>query len=111
MENSKSNNNNNEAASAAAKSTTVIAAAADANNQQRVNPDGGNWPYGDSSSQVVEINANGESGVSAAVDSNGGASRRTPFTNLSQEDADLALARTLQEQVFALSPLLGVNTD
>ena len=26
-------------------------------------------------------------------------SRRTPFTNLSQVDADLALARTLQEQV------------
>lgn len=102
MENSKSNNNNNEAASAAAKSTTVIAAAADANNQQRVNPDGGNRPDGDSSLQVVEINANGESGVSAG---------RTPFTNLSQEDADLALARTLQEQVFALSPLLGVNTD
>lgn len=101
MENSKSNNNNNEAA-AAAKSTTAIAEAADANNQQRVNPDGGNRPDGDSSLQVVEINANGESGVSAG---------RTPFTNLSQEDADLALARTLQEQVFALSTLLGVNTD
>lgn len=27
---------------------------------------------------------------------------RTPFTNLSQVDADLALARTLQEQVKAL---------
>lgn len=27
-------------------------------------------------------------------------SSRTPFTNLSQVDADLALARTLQEQVF-----------
>ena len=27
-------------------------------------------------------------------------SRRTPFTNLSQIDADLALARTLQEQVI-----------
>lgn len=27
---------------------------------------------------------------------------RTPFTNLSQVDADLALARTLQEQVFPL---------
>uniref|UniRef100_A0A5B7BQ99 Putative E3 ubiquitin ligase BIG BROTHER-related n=1 Tax=Davidia involucrata TaxID=16924 RepID=A0A5B7BQ99_DAVIN len=26
---------------------------------------------------------------------------RTPFTNLSQVDADLALARTLQEQVFS----------
>lgn len=26
--------------------------------------------------------------------------RRTPFTDLSQVDADLALARTLQEQVF-----------
>lgn len=110
MENSKSNNNNNEAASAAAKSTTVIAAAADANNQQRVNPDGGNRPDGDSSLQVVEINANGESGVSAAVDSNGGASRRTPFTNLSQEDADLALARTLQEQERAYM-MLSMNSD
>lgn len=29
--------------------------------------------------------------------------RRTPFTNLSQVDADLALARTLQEQVFLSS--------
>lgn len=27
-------------------------------------------------------------------------STRVPFTNLSQVDADLALARTLQEQVF-----------
>lgn len=30
-------------------------------------------------------------------------SSRTPFTNLSQVDADLALARTLQEQVLKLS--------
>lgn len=29
-------------------------------------------------------------------------SSRTPFTNLSQVDADLALARTLQEQVLKL---------
>ena len=36
-------------------------------------------------------------------------SRRTPFTNLSQVDADLALARTLQEQVsffFSISIFL-----
>lgn len=31
---------------------------------------------------------------------------RTPFTNLSQVDADLALARTLQEQVDSNSKLL-----
>lgn len=31
---------------------------------------------------------------------NGGRQTRTPFTDLSQVDADLALARTLQEQVY-----------
>lgn len=33
--------------------------------------------------------------------------RRTPFTNLSQVDADLALARTLQEQVFLFCSLIS----
>jgi len=37
-----------------------------------------------------------ETDVAAAVSRQ---SSRTPFTNLSQVDADLALARTLQEQV------------
>lgn len=32
--------------------------------------------------------------------------QRTPFTDLSQVDADLALARTLQEQVFLLRVFL-----
>lgn len=39
-------------------------------------------------------------------------SARVPFTNLSQIDADLALARTLQEQValsFRISPFLGYS--
>ncbi|KAJ6774873.1 E3 UBIQUITIN LIGASE BIG BROTHER-RELATED [Salix purpurea] len=35
---------------------------------------------------------------------------RTPFTNLSQEDADLALARTLQEQERAYM-MLRMNND
>lgn len=36
------------------------------------------------------------------ADSRSRNSSRTPFTNLSQVDADLALARTLQEQVILL---------
>lgn len=42
-------------------------------------------------------NNNHEEGNAAG---GGGSRRRTPFTDLSQVDADLALARTLQEQVF-----------
>ncbi|OIW12752.1 hypothetical protein TanjilG_24685 [Lupinus angustifolius] len=40
----------------------------------------------------------------------GSAPRRTPFTNLSQVDADLALARTLQEQERAYM-MLRMNND
>lgn len=36
-------------------------------------------------------------------------SSRTPFTNLSQVDADLALARTLQEQVPELSFVVSLS--
>ncbi|KAK4360222.1 hypothetical protein RND71_019174 [Anisodus tanguticus] len=93
MENSKSNNNNNEAAS-----TTTTPIVADENNSHtRGNPDG------DSSVQVVQMNGNGE--LDVAVDTNscgngneGAGPRRTRFTELSQVDADLALARTLQDQ-------------
>lgn len=35
------------------------------------------------------------------------AGRRRPFTDLSQVDADLALARTLQEQVLYILNVLG----
>lgn len=43
--------------------------------------------------------------ISAVAVENGNPNRpsaapRTPFTNLSQVDADLALARTLQDQVY-----------
>ncbi|CAN4123697.1 unnamed protein product [Withania somnifera] len=88
MENTKNNNE-------AAKTTTA--------GQQRGNLDG---------NASVQVNGNGESDVS--VDSNscnqGGASRRTPFTNLSQVDADLALARTLQDQERAYM-MLSMNDD
>ncbi|CAN4105496.1 unnamed protein product [Withania somnifera] len=89
MENSKNNNE-------AAKTTTA--------GQQRGNPDG---------NTNVQVNGNGESDV--AVDSNSnscnqdGASRRTPFTDLSQVDADLALARTLQDQERAYMMLSMTN--
>lgn len=103
MENSKSNNNNE-----ATKTTTPVAA--DDNGHQRGNPDGGNGSDGNS---TVQVNVNGESDV--AVDSNscsngnqGGAARRTPFTDLSQVDADLALARTLQDQERAYM-MLSMN--
>lgn len=43
---------------------------------------------------AVQQSETNDRGVAAAVTS------RTPFTDLSQVDADLALARTLQEQVL-----------
>lgn len=71
-------------------------------------------------SESVTGSEKGEEGAEAAVsvavddDESGGSnlvgelpprssSARVPFTNLSQIDSDLALARTLQEQVWALS--------
>lgn len=42
----------------------------------------------------------GESNSVPAENNNDGRQIRTPFTDLSQVDADLALARTLQEQVL-----------
>uniref|UniRef100_A0A3Q7FFI6 RING-type domain-containing protein n=1 Tax=Solanum lycopersicum TaxID=4081 RepID=A0A3Q7FFI6_SOLLC len=83
MENSESNNNNNYNNEAA--KTTVV----DDNSHQPGNPNGSD---GDAS---LQVNANGE--PDAALHQPG-ASRRTPFTDLSQVDADLALARTLQDQ-------------
>ncbi|KAJ8546535.1 hypothetical protein K7X08_032609 [Anisodus acutangulus] len=90
MENSKSNNNE-----AAAKTTTPIAA--DDNNHQRENPNGSE---GDSS---VQVNGNGNG-------NEGGTSRRTLFTELSQVDADLSLARTLQDQERAYM-MLSMNDE
>lgn len=84
MENSESNNNNNYNNEAA--KTTVV----DDNSHQPGNPNGSD---GNAS---LQVNANGE--PDAALHQPG-ASRRTPFTDLSQVDADLALARTLQDQV------------
>ncbi|KAK6931742.1 hypothetical protein RJ641_003535 [Dillenia turbinata] len=52
----------------------------------------------------VDENPNGTALGTEASDagSNPVQTRRTPFTNLSQVDADLALARTLQEQLLFL---------
>ncbi|KAF1880436.1 hypothetical protein Lal_00011494 [Lupinus albus] len=53
-----------------------------------------------------------EASLQGAVNESGSGSapRRTPFTNLSQVDADLALARTLQEQERAYM-MLRMNND
>ena len=45
--------------------------------------------------------AAGDDGASAAAAAAAAAEGRRPFTSLSQEEADLALARVLQEQVSA----------
>nr|XP_004231468.1 E3 ubiquitin ligase BIG BROTHER-related [Solanum lycopersicum] len=95
MENSESNNNNNYNNEAA--KTTVV----DDNSHQPGNPNGSD---GDAS---LQVNANGE--PDAALHQPG-ASRRTPFTDLSQVDADLALARTLQDQERAYM-MLSMNDD
>lgn len=42
-----------------------------------------------------------------AADVAGNRPRRTPFTDLNQVEADLALARTLQEQVFQFKLIFG----
>lgn len=55
---------------------------------------------------VVNADTNNDS----ANDGRGGAAgRRRPFTDLSQVDADLVLARTLQEQVLYILNVLGRN--
>ncbi|CAK9162710.1 unnamed protein product [Ilex paraguariensis] len=69
-----------------------------------------------SSTTVVEAVGGGESNievVNGTRNENNESSRssgRTPFTNLSQIDADLALARTLQEQERAYM-MLRMNDD
>ncbi|KAH0771779.1 hypothetical protein KY290_015760 [Solanum tuberosum] len=95
MENSESNNNNNNN-NEAAKTTAV-----DDNSHQSGNPNGSD---GNAS---LQVNANGESDAALHQP---GASRRTPFTDLSQVDADLALARTLQDQERAYM-MLSMNDD
>lgn len=71
-----------------------------ANNNDREPPQEENPSNGNQQRQVVdeETGGGGGGGVSQSNDTVGGG--RTPFTNLSQVDADLALARTLQEQVI-----------
>ncbi|XP_059278362.1 E3 ubiquitin ligase BIG BROTHER-related [Lycium ferocissimum] len=103
MENSKSNNNdtNNNNEASAAKTTSPIAAN-DNNNEQRGNPNG--------SDSSVQINGNGELDDSNTCSNEGGATRRTRFTELSQVEADLALARTLQEQERAYM-MLSMNDE
>ncbi|KAK7270151.1 hypothetical protein RIF29_23085 [Crotalaria pallida] len=63
--------------------------------------------------EVVEGDGDGDAAAAAAAAGTGSGSaapRRTPFTNLSQVDADLALARTLQEQERAYM-MLRMNND
>ena len=50
-------------------------------------------------STIPVNNSAGNSNNNDTERGGGGRRQRTPFTDLSQEDADLALARTLQEQV------------
>lgn len=58
-------------------------------------------PDSASTATEEEENPNNISNGDAAAAVN--CARRTPFTDLSQVDADLALARTLQEQVSCFS--------
>lgn len=57
---------------------------------------------GNTSSNDVLVNSND--------DAENKRRQRTPFTNLSQVDADLALARTLQEQVFPFCYVFFLNS-
>lgn len=51
-------------------------------------------------SPAAAVAGAGESNSVPVENNNDGRQIRTPFTDLSQVDADLALARTLQEQVL-----------
>ena len=86
MENSKSSNDNNETKTIHVAEdnpnpdilTAAVAAVEEEEQQQQ------------QGSSVLDVVSNGARQLPS----------RTPFTNLSQVDADLALARTLQEQVL-----------
>lgn len=64
-----------------------------ANNNNSVNEEN------PSNNDMVDVN-NGNNNDSTNEGRGGAGGRRRPFTDLSQVDADLALARTLQEQVL-----------
>ncbi|XP_047311904.1 E3 ubiquitin ligase BIG BROTHER-related [Impatiens glandulifera] len=97
MENSKSSNDNNETKIIHVAEenpnpdipTTAVAAAVEEQQQQQ-----------QQGSSVLDVVSNGARQLPS----------RTPFTNLSQVDADLALARTLQEQERAYM-VLRMNGD
>ncbi|XP_019187757.1 PREDICTED: E3 ubiquitin ligase BIG BROTHER-related [Ipomoea nil] len=106
MENAKANNGTNNGGEVA-KTT------ADDHQENPIN----NLPTNNTSAipaPVAEESREGEFGASTNVNqgAQGGRqpSRRTPFTDLSQIDADLALARTLQEQERAYM-MLTMNGD
>ncbi|OAY37444.1 E3 ubiquitin ligase BIG BROTHER-related isoform X1 [Manihot esculenta] len=60
--------------------------------------------------QVLNLDSANDTGDQEEPQPPRHSSRRTPFTNLSQVDADLALARTLQEQERAYM-MLRLNND
>lgn len=70
-------------------------------NSNEENPNDNNTINSSAATTVLAAGGGGESNAAAVVGNENEDSRqtRTPFTNLSQVDADLALARTLQEQV------------
>lgn len=100
MENAKANNGSNNGGEVA-KSTTA--------DDHQENPI--NLPTSAIPAPVAEESGGGEFGASTNVNQGDHQpSRRTPFTDLSQIDADLALARTLQEQERAYM-MLTMNGD
>lgn len=93
MENSKSANDE-------PKTTTNTIVANDENPNTNTN---NHNTTNSTTTTVVEENPNNTNAVPAnGIDNQNPQppATRTPFTSLSQVDADLALARTLQEQVF-----------
>ncbi|KAM7484842.1 hypothetical protein LguiA_000851 [Lonicera macranthoides] len=100
MENSKSANEE-------PKTTTNSVVANDEN------PNDNNHNTNSSTTSVVEENPNNTNAVPAnEIDNQNpqAPATRTPFTSLSQVDADLALARTLQEQVRVSYPVPAQGT-
>lgn len=71
---------------------------ADSKNDPKENPSLNSSPAAPQSNDVTAMNEDNNNIINGDTN-NEGRQSRTPFTDLSQVDADLALARTLQEQV------------
>ncbi|XP_015942058.1 E3 ubiquitin ligase BIG BROTHER-related [Arachis duranensis] len=119
MENDTAATNTNGSATATAK----LAIAGGKSNSHSEEEDRSNFNNGVEEHMAEQVDEEEEEEAEAEEDSDGGeggegeqtgsASRqpsRTPFTNLSQVDADLALARTLQEQERAYM-MLRMNNE